>query len=69
MGETNVGRTPGRLDGLSLVPPCPAGHPEAVNAIREADLIVIGPGSLFTSIVPNLLIHDIAQALSQSARL
>ena len=67
VGETNVGRTPGRLDGLSLVPPCPAGHPEAVNAIREADLIVIGPGSLFTSIVPNLLIHDIAQALSQSA--
>ena len=67
VGETNVASAPGRRYCLSLDPPHPAGHPEAVNAIREADLIVIGPGSLFTSIVPNLLIRDIALALSQAA--
>jgi len=40
--------------------------PEALRAIREADLIVLGPGSLYTSIIPNLLIRDITEAIASS---
>jgi uncharacterized cofD-like protein len=42
-------------------------HPAAVRAIREADFIVIGPGSLYTSILPNLLVPEIGRALVESA--
>ena len=41
-------------------------HPQAVRAIREADMIVIGPGSLYTSILPNLLVPEIGKALFES---
>ncbi|MQF94423.1 MAG: YvcK family protein [SAR202 cluster bacterium] len=66
IGETQVGTSTDRLKSLTLIPADPAGHPEAVQAIEDADMIVIGPGSLFTSIVPNLLISDIAAALADS---
>ena len=66
IGETRVGNSSDRLRSLSLIPANPAAHPEAVQAIEDADLIVIGPGSLFTSIVPNLLISDISAALASS---
>ena len=68
-GETNVAMASGRLQSLTLSPPSPPAHPEAVAALEEADLIVIGPGSLYTSIVPNLLIPGIAQALADSRAL
>ena len=38
-------------------------YPEAIRAILDADLIILGPGSLYTSIMPNLLVRDIAQAI------
>ena len=41
-------------------------HPDVLKAIREADLIVIGPGSLYTSLMPNLLVEEIAQAIRSS---
>ena len=66
IGETRVGNSSDRLRSLTLVPADPAAHPEAVKAIEEADLVVIGPGSLFTSIVPNLLISGISNALANS---
>jgi uncharacterized cofD-like protein len=44
-------------------------YPDAVRAILEADLIVAGPGSLFTSIIPNLLVRDIAEAIRASRAL
>ncbi|MQG32704.1 MAG: YvcK family protein, partial [SAR202 cluster bacterium] len=66
IGETRVGNSSDRLRSLTLMPADPAAHPEAVRAIEDADLIVIGPGSLFTSIVPNLLISGIARALEES---
>ncbi len=65
-GETSVASASARLQSLSLSPPNPQAHPEAVAALKEADLVIIGPGSLYTSIVPNLLIPGIAQAVAQS---
>jgi len=66
IGETRVGNSSDRLRSLTLIPPDPLAHPEAVRAIEDADMVVIGPGSLFTSIVPNLLIAGIAEALAIS---
>ena len=66
VGETMIAGASDRLRSVSMMPSDPAAHPEAVKAIREADIIVIGPGSLFTSIVPNLLIRDITAAIAAS---
>ncbi len=68
-GESNVARASGRITSLSLSPPNPQAHPEAVAALQDADLVVIGPGSLYTSIVPNLLIPGIANAVAESKAL
>lgn len=66
IGETQVGKSSARLSSLRLTPEGSPAHPEAIRAIKDADLIVIGPGSLYTSIVPNLLISDISDALVDS---
>ena len=66
IGETLVGNAGDRLRSLTLIPADPTAHPEAVRAIEDADMVVIGPGSLFTSIVPNLLIAGISEALANS---
>jgi uncharacterized cofD-like protein len=66
IGETKVGQSADRLQSLTLIPADPVAHPEAVRAIEDADMVIIGPGSLFTSIVPNLLISGIAAALANS---
>jgi len=66
IGETRVGNSADRLRSLTLIPADPPPHPEAVRAIKDADMIVIGPGSLFTSIVPNLLIPGISAALTNT---
>lgn len=50
---------------LALSPSNPPALPAAMEAIRQADLVVLGPGSLFTSIIPNLLVPGIAKALGQ----
>ena len=47
------------LEKLNIEPDAPKAYQEAVKAINEADALIIGPGSLFTSILPNLLIPDI----------
>ena len=69
VGETSVAGASARLVSLSLSPPNPQAHPDALAALQEADLIVIGPGSLYTSIVPNLLIPAIARGVAQSKAL
>jgi uncharacterized cofD-like protein len=63
-GETNINASRLRIAELMLEPKDVAPLPETVEAIRLADLITIGPGSLYTSLITNLLIRDIPHALA-----
>jgi uncharacterized cofD-like protein len=67
-GESSigVGKGNGRIHEVYLSPKNPPAHPEAVRAILEADLIILGPGSLYTSILPNLLVQGVRRALNAS---
>lgn len=65
-GETAVGRSGERLQRVELVPKSVPAFPDAVAALQAADLIVLGPGSLYTSVLPNLLIRGLATALARS---
>ena len=69
LGESRVGTATERLRSIALVPADAPVHPDAAKAIKEADLIILGPGSLFTSIVPNLLVRDLAAALAGASGL
>jgi uncharacterized cofD-like protein len=66
-GQVAVATTPGHVVVLGLEPPDPPACPEAVAAIREADWVVLGPGSWFTSVLPHLLVPDLAKALVQTS--
>ena len=55
-----------RIRQVRLLPEHPKALPEALSAIREADMIVLGPGSLYTSIIPNLLVDGIPEAIQAS---
>lgn len=61
-GERKItsGGPPSRI---TLLPPAPKAVPEAVAAVAKADLVVLGPGSLYTSVIPNLLVPGIAEAV------
>ncbi|MCX5933307.1 MAG: YvcK family protein [Pseudanabaena sp. LacPavin_0818_WC45_MAG_42_6] len=62
-GESNIPEAKGKIKHIGCNPDNPKGLPQAIEDINEADLIVIGPGSLYTSIIPNLLVPEILQAL------
>ena len=64
-GEVNIDQLDNVPQELMLTPPVPATR-EAVEAIAEADLILIGPGSFYTSLMPILLLKEIAQALRRT---
>ncbi len=51
---------------INLIPEKPAALPDSIRAVEEADMIIIGPGSLYTSIIPNLLTDGIAKAVCES---
>lgn len=63
-GQAALARTRG-IERIWLEPGEPAVTPEALAAIREADLVVLGPGSLYTSLLPNLLVPGLAGALAE----
>jgi uncharacterized cofD-like protein len=65
-GETKITASKGRIRELFLVPADVGPMPQTLEAIANADLITIGPGSLFTSLIPNLLVRGIAQAIVES---
>ncbi|MDR1603853.1 MAG: uridine diphosphate-N-acetylglucosamine-binding protein YvcK [Gracilibacteraceae bacterium] len=65
-GETALRETPGRISRLAIEPEDCAPLPEVLAAVRAADLIVLGPGSLFTSILPNLLVTELRRALIEA---
>ena len=68
-GQVAVATTPGRVVQLGLVPDRPPACPEAVTAVLEAEWVVLGPGSWYTSVIPHLLVPELAEALrSTSAR-
>jgi uncharacterized cofD-like protein len=62
-GEHNITERGGAIRDLYLNPASAEAHPDAVRAILEADLVVIGPGSLYTSVLPNLLVSGVQKAL------
>src|SRR4030088_2974969 len=65
-GETKITASKGRIHELFLVPPDVEPMPQTLDAIANADMITIGPGSLFTSLIPNLLVRGISQAIVSS---
>ena len=65
-GETNITASERRIVELRMAPANAKPLPAAMDAIEQADLITIGPGSLFTSLVPNLLVRDVSRAIAQS---
>ena len=65
-GESKVKESSSEIEELFIDPPDAEASPAAIKAIGEADLIVIGPGSLYTSILPNLMVPGIVDAISES---
>jgi len=63
VGESAITEAAGQVERVRLDPDLVPAYPPTVKAILQSDLVVIGPGSLYTSILPNLLVPDIAQAL------
>ncbi len=65
-GETNISRSRKRIARVRLVPRRVRPLPEVLAALREADLILVGPGSLYTSILPNLLVEEVSELIANS---
>lgn len=66
MGETKINASEKRIVELTMVPANPEPLPETLKAIAAADVITIGPGSLFTSLIPNLLVRGISDAIMRA---
>jgi uncharacterized cofD-like protein len=65
-GESQIPAAGGRIRRVFLQPDRVPAYPEAIRAVLEADLIIAGPGSLYTSVLPNLLVRDLAEAVASS---
>ena len=66
VGESAIPQQVGVIERIHLHPEDVPAHPQALSAILSAELIVLGPGSLYTSVIPNLLVKDIASAIENS---
>lgn len=65
-GESSITKANGKILKIGCTPANPPALPRALEALREADFIIIGPGSLYTSVIPNLLVKEIAEAIANS---
>jgi uncharacterized cofD-like protein len=65
-GESRIPEFPGRIHRVQLEPTAPPAYPGAIKAILNADMLTVGPGSLYTSVLPNLLVPDITEAIRAS---
>jgi uncharacterized cofD-like protein len=63
-GQVAVAQTPDKVRDIALVPADPPACPEAVEAVHTADWVVFGPGSWFTSVLPHLMVPDLAHAIT-----
>ena len=67
-GESNITKAGGSIIKIGCTPANPPALPRVIQAIKEADYIIIGPGSLYTSVIPNLLVPEIAEAIASRCR-
>ncbi|WP_276529654.1 gluconeogenesis factor YvcK family protein [Corynebacterium hindlerae] len=65
-GQVAIATTPGEVRRVRLMPEHPPAAPEAVEAIRGADLLTLGPGSWFSSVIPHLLVPEVVEAINES---
>ncbi len=65
-GESKIGKAPSPIVRLGCLPERPPALPRALEAIANADLILLGPGSLYTSLLPNLLVPELVSAIHSS---
>ncbi|BAY47958.1 hypothetical protein SAMD00079811_55770 [Scytonema sp. HK-05] len=65
-GESKITEAGGNIVKIGCIPENPPALPAAIKAIKEADYIIMGPGSLYTSVIPNLLVPEIADAIAAS---
>lgn len=66
VGESRIAKARRRIHRVRLLPTGARALPQALHAIAEADLVVIGPGSLYTSLIPTLLVKDLTRAIRES---
>jgi len=65
-GQSSIASTPGRVRSIRLLPTGAPACASAVDAVREADVVVLGPGSWFTSVIPHLLLHELGKAIAST---
>lgn len=65
-GESNIAAAKGKIAKIGCIPANPKALPATIKAIESADVIILGPGSLYTSIIPNLLVPEIREAIAQA---
>src|ERR1700741_1380725 len=65
-GQVAVATSDGTIQSVALDPADPTPCQEALAAVRDADWVVLGPGSWFTSVIPHLLVPDLCQALVET---
>lgn len=65
-GESKIASTKGQINKIGCIPANPKALPATIKAIEAADYIILGPGSLYTSIIPNLLVPEIREAIAKA---
>lgn len=66
VGESNIAKAGGHIVRVGCEPSSPPGVKEVIEAIEAADFVILGPGSLYTSVIPNLLVPDIVEAIARN---